>query len=101
MIIMELTVPLPEGRPANEGAHRLAWWMNQDETRVEALATHPEVGADVIDRLLSGEVEPDWVLAFAIDVLTWGDVRVGDWGRRTALDWGERPMWRERMRVAA
>lgn len=100
-MILELTQPVPAGRPANEGAHRLAWWMGQDEARVDALAAHPAVGPAMIDRLLSGEVEPDCSMAFAIDVLSWGDVRVGDWQRRTAKDWGERPVWRERMMVAA
>lgn len=101
--MMLLTRPLPEGRPANDGAHRLGWWMGQDEARVEALATHPEVGPEMIDRLLSGEVEPEWSMALAIDIVTLGDVRVGDWQRPRAAgaDWGTRPVWRERIMVAA
>lgn len=89
------SVPRQWRRPASEAVHRLAWWLCVDDKRWGEIARQAEISPAVIDRLLSGEVEPSSELAASIARATGGDVLPMDWERATPRAWDERPAVRE------
>lgn len=85
----------------NEGARRLAWWLGpRGSAGFDELASALEVHAGVIDRLLSGEVEPGQDLSFAIALVTARAVWVRDWRQAPEGGWFDRPAPRELARAA-
>lgn len=91
------TLPRPALQaPTSEGAHRLAWWLAPiGEAGFERLAAHAGVSLALINRLLSGEVEPSGAVAIAIARETEGDVLPMDWERETSRGWLDRPHQRD------
>lgn len=68
--------------PSSDGAHRLAWWLGEDEWRHDQLAD-AGAGSVFVARLLTGEVEPAEEMAATIAAVTAGAVRPADWLRRS------------------
>ena len=94
MTARALPQPAPHA-PTSAGAHRLAWWLAPlGDAGFERLATHADVELSLIDRLLSGEVEPSGDVAIAIARETEGDVLPMDWEIGTLRTWLERPLER-------
>lgn len=82
-------------RPGSEAAHRLAWWLCVDDARWQTIAADAEISPAIIDRLLSGEVQPSADLALAIADATDGAVLPMDWERGTSAVWDAKPVARE------
>ncbi len=84
-------------RVPNEGAHRLAWWIEQQP---DAAAAYEAVGASIgtvahVDRLLDGDLTPGMAWGLAIANVTGGQVRPNDWYRETDLWWFTPPAERD------
>lgn len=86
--------PPPARHPPSDGAHRLAWWLAALEGRGERLRWAQRISVKMIDRLLSGEVEPSDELAIAIARETEGAVLPEDWLHGGPLGWLDRPLAR-------
>lgn len=78
--------------PPSNGAHRLAWWLARlGDAGFEHLAQDGLLSFDLIDRLLSGEVEPSDEIASVIARETEGAVLPDDWARGGPLGWLDKP----------
>lgn len=78
--------------PPSDGAHRLAWWLAPlEDAGFEHLCAHADLSFALIDRLLSGEVEPSDELAAVIARETEGAVLPEDWTRGGPLGWLDKP----------
>ena len=93
MSALTLTRPVATKHPPSNGAHRLAWWLCVADGRWEQLELRLDIG--LVDRLLSGEVEPSDELAASIARETEGEVLPEDWNRGGPLGWLDKP--RERV----
>jgi hypothetical protein len=90
---MTAVVAPTAGHPPSDGAHRLAWWLADGGDRRARVAQ--AVGSDaLIERLLTGAVEPADEISDAIGTATAGAVRPEDWLRGGPLGWGDRPFER-------
>jgi hypothetical protein len=74
-------------RPANAGAHRLAWWIGKGgsasagdaEAAIADIARVTDYHPSMIDRMLSGDLTPVGSIAARIAVETGGRVLPTDW----------------------
>lgn len=81
-------------RPANRGAHRLAWWIaGHSASRVATMKLRQRAGVcgATLARMIEGEVVPEPVVAIAIAKATDGQVLPEDWDARADRDWSEAP----------
>lgn len=79
--------------PANDGAHRLAWWIG---TQPDAQAAFEIVGASLgdigaVDRMLSGELTPGMAWGLALRDATDGAVLPHDWYHDATCGWFDAP----------
>lgn len=84
--------------PPSDGAHRLAWWLCGEVDLAEAIAQvarDADTNAAMIERWLSGAVEPAEFERARIAVATGGRVLPGDWLRGGPLGWFDRPPVRD------
>lgn len=92
--VSTLTFPAPR-HPPSEGAHRLAWWLGaRGADGFEWLSGFEPLSFDLVDRLLSGEVEPSESVAEVIALATDGAVRSDDWARCGPPGWFDMPFGR-------
>lgn len=85
--------------PANAGAHRLAWWIAgqaDGDAAYADLASCGSVPVSLVDRLISGAVEPSAHVAAAVERVTDGAVTWVDWSLPADGGWDERPSPRGR-----
>lgn len=85
---MSVALPNPPF-PPSAGAHRLAWWIAGADARVVPLCLL--LGPAMLDRLLSGAVDPAEPQADAIAELTDGAVRFFDWSTPATAGWFDAP----------
>lgn len=86
MIRMHLGARVP-----NEGARRLAWWLQARRERFETVARVIGGSVDTVHRLLSGELEPAAEVSFAISNATGGEVVSRDWRSAPHGGWFDQP----------
>ncbi|AJP72282.1 hypothetical protein [Sphingomonas hengshuiensis] len=93
--VAEIEAAAGYAHPANDGAHRLGWWIAEDSmpvVRAVRIAAAIETGTAFVERLLLGGVVPEAFEATAIAEVTKGAVQPGDWWRGGPLRWCEQPL---------
>jgi len=88
----------------NEGARRLARWLGEQrcaDAAFESVARQIGSHVSIVDRLISGEIEPGAMVAHAVWVATEGAVHRRDWRRAPEGGWFDAPAPHTAERLAA
>jgi hypothetical protein len=84
--------------PPSDGAHRLGWWIGAQADGAAAILRITracETSPALVDRLLSGEIEPAGAVVEQIAIVTSGYVHPHHWDCDASGGWGDEPQPRE------
>lgn len=95
--LLRLGVTVP-----NEGARRLAYWIQHEPVgALGKLLRKTGIGQISMERMMSGNVVPDALIAYQIYAATRCAVPINDWDAKAEGGWFDPVMPREHLRKAA